>query len=137
MIVPIAVGYWLRINKTCHKILEILLTLKRLFQTKYITGGTGDSQALAAYLKDYSILCFTPQILVNNIDNKNIKTLSEFSLLIFDECHHAVKDTPYAKLARRYLVEKNNKGRSNVRLPQVGKIQVIARLFLCLGIANH
>ena len=85
-------------------------------QTKLITGEDEDSRILDAFVPEYDIICFTPQILVNNLDSGNIASLSRFSLLIFDECHHTRGDEPYARLGRRYLVEKE-KGQTN--LPQV------------------
>lgn len=64
----------------------------------------------------FDILFFTPQILVNNLEEKTIKSLSEFSLLIFDECHHTKGNEPFKRLARKYLMEKKD-GQEN--LPQV------------------
>ncbi|XP_052773520.1 antiviral innate immune response receptor RIG-I-like [Mya arenaria] len=86
------------------------------YQTKLITGEEEDSRMIDAFVPNYDIMCFTPQILVNNLDSKNIETLSKFSLLVFDECHHTRGDEPYARLARRYLVEK---GRQTAGLPQM------------------
>jgi len=85
-------------------------------QTKLITGETEDSGMLDAFVPEYDILCCTPQILVNNLNNEKIASLSRFSLLIFDEYHNTRGDEPYARLGRRYLVEKAS-GQKN--LPQV------------------
>lgn len=77
---------------------------------------------VGAFLPYYDILCFTPQILVNNIDSGNIKSFCELSLLILDECHHAVGNSGYASLTRRYLKEKEDmqtKGVDVKQLPQV------------------
>lgn len=68
------------------------------------------------FVEDFDILCFTPQILVNNLDEKVIKSLSEFSLLILDECHHARGDDPYNNLMRKYLIEK---AETKKEMPQV------------------
>ncbi|XP_052770410.1 antiviral innate immune response receptor RIG-I-like [Mya arenaria] len=76
------------------------------YQTKLITGEEEESRMIDAFVPNYDIMCSTPQILVNNLDSKNIETLSKFSLLVFDECHHTKGDEPYARLARRYLIEK-------------------------------
>ncbi|XP_052772676.1 antiviral innate immune response receptor RIG-I-like [Mya arenaria] len=76
------------------------------YQTKLITGEEEESRMIDAFVPNYDIMCFTPQILLNNLDSKNIETLSKFSLLVFDECHHTKGDEPYARLARRYLIEK-------------------------------
>lgn len=86
------------------------------YQTKLITGEDEESRMLNMFLKDNDILCFTPQILVNNLEEKVIKSLSEFSLLILDECHHTRGDGPYNILMRKYLVEKSETGKE---MPQV------------------
>ena len=85
-------------------------------QTKLITGEGDESRILDAFIPDNDILCFTPQILLNSLESGNISSLSKFSLLVFDECHHTKGDAPNARLARRYLQEKS---KSNVKLPQV------------------
>jgi len=65
----------------------------------------------------YDVLCLTPQILVNNLNRDSVPSLSRFSLMVLDECHHARGSDPYAQLMRKYLIEKIEK---NVRgLPQV------------------
>ncbi|XP_052286216.1 antiviral innate immune response receptor RIG-I-like isoform X1 [Dreissena polymorpha] len=86
------------------------------YRTKLITGEGDESRILDAFIPDNDILCFTPQILLNSLESGNISSLSKFSLLVFDECHHTKGDAPYARLARRYLQEKS---KSNVKLPQI------------------
>lgn len=69
----------------------------------------------------------TPQILVNNLErNADYNSIHDFTLLIFDECHHTKKDEPYNKVMRLYLQEKL--GSSALQLPQVF---VLPELFLC------
>ncbi|KAL4219703.1 Caspase recruitment domain [Mactra antiquata] len=87
-----------------------------MYKTKLLTGENEDSKQLIIYMELYDVLCFTPQILVNNLEISAVKSLSEFSLLILDECHHTRGDEPYNRLMRKYLVEKE-KGMKN--LPQV------------------
>ncbi|KAL4232265.1 Caspase recruitment domain [Mactra antiquata] len=77
-----------------------------MYKTKLITGEDEDSKQLNMYMDMNDILCFTPQILVNNLDVSTVKSLSEYSLLILDECHHTKGDEPYNRLMRKYLVEK-------------------------------
>ncbi|WAR20833.1 DDX58-like protein [Mya arenaria] len=86
------------------------------YKTKLISGGEEESTMLHVFVKDADILCFTPQILVNNLENGNIPSLAVFSLLIFDECHHTKGSGAYGELARRYLREKLNK---RIGLPQI------------------
>ncbi|XP_053375270.1 antiviral innate immune response receptor RIG-I-like [Mercenaria mercenaria] len=68
------------------------------------------------YMEHYDILCFTPQILVNSLDDNLIESLSVFSLLVLDECHNTRGNEPYAMLVRKYLIEKHN---GKKELPQI------------------
>jgi superfamily II DNA or RNA helicase len=45
------------------------------------------------------VLVMTPQILVDGLDNNSI-TLDKVNLMVLDECHHASKNHPYAKIMR-------------------------------------
>jgi ATP-dependent RNA helicase DDX58 len=58
----------------------------------------------------------TPQILVDAIKMNSV-SLSQFTLLLFDECHHANKDEPYNVIMGLYLDEKLSGNTTN--LPQV------------------
>ncbi|MBI2669501.1 DEAD/DEAH box helicase [Candidatus Woesearchaeota archaeon] len=51
--------------------------------------------------KDAQIIIATPQGLENDVINQRVK-LDEVSLLVFDECHHAVGDYSYVWLAQQY-----------------------------------
>jgi len=82
-----------------------------------MTAEDDESMYMGAFIPENDILCFTPQILVNNLDKGTVKSITEFSLLVFDECHHTKGDTAYNKLMRKYLVEKELK---KDNLPQVG-----------------
>ncbi|KAK3594740.1 hypothetical protein CHS0354_014166 [Potamilus streckersoni] len=87
------------------------------YRTSLVTGDTEESTHLDAFLPVSDILCFTPQILVNNLESKSVKSLSEFTLLIVDECHHTKKEDAYNKLMRKYLMDLERKNIKN--LPQV------------------
>ncbi|XP_060565541.1 antiviral innate immune response receptor RIG-I-like isoform X2 [Ruditapes philippinarum] len=82
---------------------------------QHLKGDTDEAMMLNAFLEDYDIFLFTPQILVNNL-NKDVKSLSVFSLMVFDECHHTIRNQPYNTLMKKYLLEKSN-GIKN--LPQI------------------
>jgi endoribonuclease Dicer len=84
-------------------------------QVKHIEGNTEEATMMNAFLDDYDIFLFTPQILVNNL-NSDIKDLSVFSLMILDECHHARGEEPYNTLMKHYLEQKTNGVKG---LPQV------------------
>ncbi|XP_052772305.1 antiviral innate immune response receptor RIG-I-like isoform X2 [Mya arenaria] len=97
------------------------------YNTKFISGGEDESAMLHVFVKDADILCFTPQILVNNLENGNIPSLAVFSLLIFDECHHTKGSGSYGELARRYLTEKFDK---------VAGLPQIVGLTASIGVGN-
>ncbi|XP_053406425.1 uncharacterized protein LOC123546678 [Mercenaria mercenaria] len=86
------------------------------FKTKLITEDDDGSRMVNVFVENYDILCLTPQILVNNLEDKVIKSLSEFSLFILDECHRTIVEGPYSLLMRKYMVEKNQTGNE---MPQV------------------
>ncbi|MCD6482841.1 MAG: DEAD/DEAH box helicase family protein [Candidatus Aenigmarchaeota archaeon] len=48
------------------------------------------------------IICATPQVIKNDIVNNSL-SLENISLIIFDECHRAVKDYPYTFIASEYV----------------------------------
>ena len=70
-------------------------------------------------LQENDIVVLTAQILVNALKDKdNRVALSDISLLIFDECHHAQKGHPYNKVMEQYLALRLQPG-SRHELPQV------------------
>ncbi|XP_071090165.1 interferon-induced helicase C domain-containing protein 1-like [Haliotis cracherodii] len=91
------------------------------FQSKYrilkVSGEDDSSMYLHQLLDVYDIFVMTPQILENQLRDAKIKSLSVFSLIVLDECHHTRKGEPYNKLMIRYLKQKNKK--KSIRLPQI------------------
>jgi len=66
------------------------------------------------------VLVMTPQILLNALDSGELASLTVFSLLIFDECHHTKKRYPYNGIMSRYYVdEKLSSSTTSLHLPQV------------------
>ena len=53
------------------------------------------------------IICATPQTIESDLLNERY-TLDDVSLLVFDECHHAVRSYSYVYLANRYVKESKN-----------------------------
>ena len=73
--------------------------------------------SLAQHVPNNDIFVLTPQILVDALTaNEAQIEMSTFSLLIFDECHHADKGHPYNKVMALYLDKKLEPGSI---LPQV------------------
>ena len=87
-------------------------------QTMLLQGDTDTTKMLGEYLRDYQIFCFTPQILVDNLECGSVSSITRLSLIILDECHHTKGDSPYSTLMRKYLIEKYDRMR-NEKLPQV------------------
>ena len=85
-------------------------------------GLQGDSnESLNLRLPMYNVFVLTPQILLNALQNGDVKSLSEFTLIVFDECHHANKNHPYNGIMRCYFQEKQQR---KVNLPQVRRVTV-------------
>ena len=61
----------------------------------------------------------TPQILVDALSRTTdrIESLTQFTLLVFDECHHTTKGHAYNKIMNFYMDEKFNQ--QSLNLPQV------------------
>src|ERR671910_764199 len=52
--------------------------------------------------KDIRLIFATPEVVRNDLQNNRL-SLSDFSLLIIDEAHRAVKDYAYTAIARKYF----------------------------------
>lgn len=65
-----------------------------------LTGKTSPSKRIELY-KEAKIISATPQTISNDIRN-DILNLSDFSLLVVDETHRAVKRYPYPFVAKAY-----------------------------------
>ena len=80
--------------------------LKALISGVKVSIFTGDTHiSMAESIKESHISVCTAGKLYEEIYYKRV-AISQFSLLVFDECHHTVKDHPYAQLMKLYLEEK-------------------------------
>ncbi|XP_007940037.1 interferon-induced helicase C domain-containing protein 1 [Orycteropus afer afer] len=98
-----------------------------------IIGLSGDTQLKISFpevVKSYDVIISTAQILENSLLNSEKGEdagvqLSDFSLVIIDECHHTNKEAVYNNIMRRYLKQKlkNNalkkENKAVVPLPQI------------------
>ncbi|XP_002708086.1 antiviral innate immune response receptor RIG-I isoform X1 [Oryctolagus cuniculus] len=82
-----------------------------------IAGATVENVPVQQIVENNDIIVLTPQILVNNLKDGTIPSLSVFTLMIFDECHNTCKQHPYNKIMFYYLDQKL--GGSSDPLPQV------------------
>ncbi|KAK6185597.1 hypothetical protein SNE40_007797 [Patella caerulea] len=86
------------------------------YRIQHVQGESDLSVQVNLILSHCDILVLTPQILYNHLRDGKIKSLSEFSLLILDECHNTRKGEPFNKLMKMYLKAKTS-GEKN--LPQI------------------
>jgi len=66
-----------------------------------LTGKTEQHYRSAIWSSNAKIFFATPQVVKNDLVN-NILSLSEYSLLVFDEAHRAVKEYAYTDIAKYY-----------------------------------
>ncbi|NXA09263.1 DHX58 helicase, partial [Sapayoa aenigma] len=81
-------------------------TLQDTFKVTSISGDTSHKAAFACLVKKSDIVICTAQILQNALVSKEEDLhveLTDFSLLVIDECHHTHKDAVYNKIMLRYL----------------------------------
>ncbi|XP_067948623.1 ATP-dependent RNA helicase DHX58-like isoform X1 [Watersipora subatra] len=72
---------------------------------------------------EYAVLVVTPAMVVNYFDWYPDASVTDFTLLIFDEFHHAKKDHPYNKIIEKCVKAKhaltNGDGRVTKPIPQM------------------
>jgi Fanconi anemia group M protein len=71
-----------------------------------VTGVIAPEDRMHLYRKA-NVIVATPQTIQNDIKN-GIMGLNDFSLMVFDECHRAVRDYAYTYVAKMYALSKNN-----------------------------
>ncbi|KAM8945601.1 ATP-dependent RNA helicase DHX58 [Pelodytes ibericus] len=103
-----------------HYTKEFLPILKDKFKVIPISGDTGDEKYFFAnFVKSNDVIICTAQILQNALNDDSEEKhvdLTDFTLLIIDECHHTNKDGVYNKLMESYLEQKISK---QGHLPQI------------------
>ena len=92
-------------------------------------ADTAKRQSLKSLMCCKDIVVLTPTILVNGMAEEKV-ALTDFSLLVFDECHRAVKDSPYSKVMEVYLKLQRARSGSPIKLPQVGNLIMSLTLLL-------
>nr|XP_006114909.1 interferon-induced helicase C domain-containing protein 1 [Pelodiscus sinensis] len=99
-----------------------------------VTGLSGDSQLKISFpevVRKNDVIISTAQILENALlnatkeDEEGVQ-LSDFSLIIIDECHHTQKEGVYNNIMRRYLKEKiKNKRLRKENKPLIPQPQIL------------
>nr|ADD83027.1 melanoma differentiation-associated protein 5 [Gallus gallus] len=104
--------------------------LKHWYQ---VIGLSGDSELKISFpevVKGYDVIICTAQILENSLLNATEEDesvrLSDFSLIIIDECHHTQKEGVYNNIMRRYLKEKiKNRKQAKENKPLIPQPQIL------------
>nr|XP_021384235.1 interferon-induced helicase C domain-containing protein 1 [Lonchura striata domestica] len=114
-----------------HLKTEFSLFLKRWYQ---VIGLSGDSQLKISFpevVRRNDVIISTAQILENSLLNASKEDeesvhLSDFSLIIIDECHHTQKEGVYNNIMRRYLKEKmKNRKLAKENKPLIAQPQIL------------
>ncbi|XP_053838847.1 interferon-induced helicase C domain-containing protein 1 [Vidua macroura] len=105
--------------------------LKRWYE---VIGLSGDSQLKISFpevVRRNDVIISTAQILENSLLNGSKEDeesvhLSDFSLIIIDECHHTQKEGVYNNIMRRYLKEKmKNRKLAKENKPLIPQPQIL------------
>jgi ERCC4-related helicase len=88
---------------------SFLTALKLLDEhTASVTGKTAPEYRSAVWNKRSIRLLFaTPEVVKNDLSERRL-SLSDFSLVVFDEAHRAVKDYAYTSIATQYTQQSSN-----------------------------
>ncbi|XP_075701462.1 ATP-dependent RNA helicase DHX58 isoform X2 [Rhinoderma darwinii] len=93
--------------------------LKNKFKIISISGDSEEKNFFAKFVEKSDIVICTAQILHNALksdsEEKHVE-LTDFTLLIVDECHHTQKDAVYNKLMEVYTEKKLH---GEIKLPQI------------------
>ncbi|XP_052772382.1 ATP-dependent RNA helicase DHX58-like [Mya arenaria] len=91
------------------------------YRTKVFSGNVHrlKKQMLWDFLERRDIFVVTAQILLNALRAKKIESVKEFSLIVFDECHHSNKQHMYNEIMSRYLDLKLREKIESSELPQI------------------
>lgn len=72
-----------------------------------LTGKIKPEDRIKLY-KEAKVIIATPQTIENDLENSRID-LKDFSFVVFDEAHRAVKDYSYPYVAKKYLLQSTNR----------------------------
>ncbi|XP_010130092.1 PREDICTED: interferon-induced helicase C domain-containing protein 1 [Buceros rhinoceros silvestris] len=104
--------------------------LKRWYRVIGLSGDTQLKISFPEVVRRYDVIISTAQILENSLlnaaDEDEGVHISDFSLIIIDECHHTQKEGVYNNIMRRYLKEKmKNKKLAKENKPLIPQPQIL------------
>lgn len=84
---------------------------------------------------EYRVLVVTPAILNNYFEASREASISDFTLLIFDECHHAKEGHPYNVLLEKYhKVVWTESGSQNPIRPPLPQVKCVYKLKMLINL---
>ncbi|KAK3611677.1 hypothetical protein CHS0354_012047 [Potamilus streckersoni] len=91
------------------------------YQTQVISGEAQRNQkgSLKDFIDKRDILVVTAQVLLDALVNKEIESITRFSLLIFDECHHCHAKHTFNQIMSYYMDIKLSESADKTSLPQI------------------
>ncbi|KAL1779252.1 putative ATP-dependent RNA helicase DHX58 [Sigmodon hispidus] len=98
---------------------EFRLMLDKRWTMATLSGDMGPRAGFGLMARSHDLLICTAELLqlaLMNPEEEEHVELTEFSLIVVDECHHTHKDTVYNVILSRYLQHKQQKAKC---LPQV------------------
>lgn len=107
------------IIKICSKPVEYKTGYFAVLQAMKIIGESNiPAERVKELVKgeEFAVLVVTPQIINNYFQMSSSASITDFTLLVFDEFHHAKKDHPYNELIKRCLLSGSD---AAVKIPQV------------------
>ncbi|XP_061494720.1 ATP-dependent RNA helicase DHX58 isoform X2 [Rhineura floridana] len=93
--------------------------LQNCFHVTAVSGDNSQKLFFSHEVKSHDLIICTAKILQNALDSQEEEMhveLTDFSLLVIDECHHTHKETTYNKIMEVYLEQKL---KSQGNLPQI------------------
>ena len=89
------------------------------YPSECLHGKREDEISPSALLRQSTIVVGTPHFLLETLAKEDSPSLSTFSMLVLDECHHTAKEHAYRKIMNLYLDLKEDNATN--AMPQVMK----------------
>ncbi|XP_053406754.1 ATP-dependent RNA helicase DHX58-like isoform X2 [Mercenaria mercenaria] len=100
---------------------KVCAELLPAYRTKVISGSVQRDKK--QYLRDFidrrDILVVTAQVLLNALKQKEVDSITRFSMIVFDECHHTDNYHRFNEIMSRYLDLKLRENLDTEQLPQI------------------
>ncbi|XP_053394123.1 ATP-dependent RNA helicase DHX58-like isoform X2 [Mercenaria mercenaria] len=100
---------------------KVCAELLPAYRTKVISGSMqrDKKQFLKDFIDKRDILVVTAQVLLNALTRREINSLTAFSMIVFDECHHTGNLHSFNEIMSKYMDLKLRDNLDVISLPQV------------------